>query len=349
MKKKTNVAYGSGNHKNDKLWKENDVQFMELQDHTATYTNIKLTNIPLQIISPITYITWMWMCRKWRKHFDFNFKRSSNWDNNSPIRKFNHCWYLKYHKVLDWHDFVLLRNKSFIYKGVIVDPQVNRIPKTYWYVKKVEYSMPPHLLNVKTVAEFRKVNDKDWFKPICKLYYCRLWQRLNQWVLDAKQHAVIVTSDCKWVIPDRNLFKNCTVKHDGVKYVDYTIPLPQTQDNDVASNRPFIFAILGMDKYSHTKFTGLRSMDTHGYYSWIANYHCDLQFTHKYTYINCQAPGILPLQTVLPKLYEHWQYLMHQGCLLWNGLQLQQVKGMISHHIGDMQDKDILMRRRGEG
>lgn len=60
-----------------------------------------------------------------------------------------------------------------------------------------------------------------------------------------------------------------------------------------------------------------------------------------------QAPAILPVTTILPKLYSHFEHLMDHGCLLWTREGLTNVYGMVSHHIADMQDRDVLMRRRG--
>ena len=101
QKKKINKCYGNGHHRDNAIWADSDPEFLELQDHIATYEQQKVTDVPLQIISPVTQLTWLWMCKNWRLNFDFNFKRPSNWNNDSAVTKFNHTWYVKHHNILD--------------------------------------------------------------------------------------------------------------------------------------------------------------------------------------------------------------------------------------------------------
>ena len=346
-KKKAHASYGVQSHLDTHMWSESDPEFLELQDHLSTYAKRKIDNIPLQIISPVTHLTWLWMCPNWRANFDFNFKRPQNWTDESHVRKFNHCWYMKYHNILDWHDFCLLKNGCLIYAGLVVDPQIQQDTSMLWYITKVEYVMSNKLKHVTKRSDFTN-KDKNFFKPLCLVHYRRMRQRPVEWLVSENIRITAVNVNDDWSIVQQELYYGKTVRRDlSGRIVKYQLKPPALQHPDVAANKPYIFSILGFDKYHHTQFTGLNSMQTHGCYFWFGNFNQEFQFTRQATMYTCQAPALLKLEQILPRVFEHWEFIMKEGCLLWDDGQLRKVYGMVSHIIGDMQDKDVYSRKRG--
>ena len=347
QKKKAHGCYGVSNHRDQHLWSESEPEFFELQDHLCTYHKNKVLKVPMQVISPVTHLTWLWMCPNWRVNFDFNFKRPDDWNDNSNVRKFNHCEYLKYHNIFDWHDFVWLRNGSFIYAGLVIDPKIHHNNKMLWYVEKIEYVMPRALKNVSKRSHFTSQN-KDWYKEVCLLHYRRMRSRPYEWIVSDNVRVTTVNVNNDWSIVQRRLYDDRVVRRSSNgRIVSYSLPKPKLQHPDVVQDKPFIFSILGFDKYHHTTFTGLNAMQTHGCYFWFGNFNPEFQFTQLATMFTCQAPAILKLTQILPRIYEHWEFIMKHGCLLWEENRLIKVYGMVSHNIGDMQDKDVYSRMRG--
>ena len=234
-----------------------------------------------------------------------------------------------------------------VYKGVVVDAKLEYNTRILWYITKIEYVMPNELLFIQRRTNFPKDN-KKWWLPVCLVHYRRMRQRPYQWLVSKNVRTCSVVKDDDWSVVDPSEYDHRTVEYDeSGQLTDITLAPPQLQHPHVAANKPFFFSILGFDKYHHTQFTGLNSMNTHGCYWWIGNFNPDLQFNNVSSFVTCQAPAILGLSQILPKIYSHWQFMMEKGCLLWIKNGLQRVYGMVSHHIGDMQDRDILLRRRG--
>ena len=76
---KTNIIYQRHDGRNDETIYNNDhPHHAEWQAHQASYVEQQQISVPLQILSPITSICWMYMCPSWRKHLDFNFQRHHN-------------------------------------------------------------------------------------------------------------------------------------------------------------------------------------------------------------------------------------------------------------------------------
>ena len=180
------------------------------------------------------------------------------------------------------------------------------------------------------------------------IHYKRLRSRANRWIISDNTRRAVVTCDDDWSVVQQSLYADHVFRrNESGRLVKCRLPAPKLQHPDVLADKPFIFAILGFDKYHHTQFTGLNSTDTHGCYFWFANFNAEFQFTQKATMYSCQAPSLIKLNQILPRLYEHWEFIMKHGCLLWEESRLIKVYGMVSHHIGDMQDRDQFLRRRG--
>ena len=332
-----------------KMWNVDDANFGALLAHDEALKSRKINNIPLEIISPATQLIWLWMCNNWRHNLDFDFKRPNGWNDDMSVRKFNHSFYLKFHNILDWHDFALLANNTFLYPGLVVNPHIKKTPLTYYVIDSITYQIPQNILDFVKKEQFYKLDNYEW-QPECCIHYRRLWKRMQQWVLVDDIKTVEIFADCNWTVCDRNQFVGNVVRRtssDIYSFESTVLPPVHTQHPDVASNKPFFFFILGCDEYHHTQFTGLNSMKTHGFYWWIGNFTKELQFTRSCSMNLCQAPAILSLTTVMPIIYSHFEHVMNHGCLLWCNNGLIRVKGMISHHIADMVDRLALMRRRG--
>lgn len=348
---KVNQSHCKNKYDGKRMWVQGDDNFEILKQHGATFTSTTVDNVPLQIISPATQLIWMWMCDNWRKNLDFNFKRPANWNDSMDVYNFNHSFYVKYHNILDWHDFVWLRNNSFLYQGVVVDPHlVNVVPQTLYYIDSITYEIPDEIKNLSTQAQLKKIDKYEW-QPECCVHFRRLWKRMHEWVLQDRIETIEVFGDENWSVCDLKQFEGVVVRRvcptNNYDYETAVLPPPERQHPDVASNKPFFFFIFGCDKYHHTQFTGLKAMDTHGCYWWIGNYNRKFQFTRACSMSVCQAPACIPFTTIFPKIYDHWEYLMNDGCLLWTNDGLTRVNGMVSHHIADMQDRDVMLRRRG--
>ncbi|MGB1097424.1 MAG: hypothetical protein ACPG2Y_02370, partial [Acholeplasmataceae bacterium] len=267
--------------------------------------------------------------------------------------------YIQRHNLWDWHDWAKLNNQEMIYAGVIVDPHlpVPMVP-VYYYVTNVRYEMPDKLCEMLTSKEQnRRINEWTWdkinkshFIPNCVVSYQKLTynQNINKWIISDETEEVCIDASFCWTTRSPIELVGTVVRllPDGITYENIELDPPVLQHPDVQANKPFIFAICSFDKYHHTQFTGLHSMNTHGCYWWLGNIDPNFQFTNKYTMITAQAPGILPFVTILKHIYKEWQFLMQYGCLLPKKNGVMRVYGMISHHITDMQDKDVLMRRR---
>ena len=57
--KKADGSYGVNNNNKSHVWSESDPEFYGYQDFQATYHKNKVSNVPLQIISPVTHLTWL--------------------------------------------------------------------------------------------------------------------------------------------------------------------------------------------------------------------------------------------------------------------------------------------------
>lgn len=330
------------------MWDSDDPAHFDSAVHRGSYSTTTLRNVPFHVLSPITTLQWLYLCPNWRNNLDFNFQRPSNWTDRSPINKFNHSFYVKYHNLLDWHDFAFLNNGVMLHAGGVYDPHSHARPKRYHFVTKIEYDLPGRLLNAQRKCDLDK-EDIDYWTPVCRVYCKYLWQRNSEYVLDSTVRMRVVDADTDWSFVSLNTFDNRVISKDtnSNNYSRIHLPAPKFQHPDVAANKPFFFVIQGMDKYHHTQFTGPNSMDTHGFYWWLGNYNSKLQFDQSCSFSICQAPSVLGLTNLLPRLYIHWEHLMKQGCLLWHGDKLERTYGMVSHHIGDMQDRNVLLRKRG--
>lgn len=335
------------------------VDKVEWEDHRSSLVEKKIENIPVQIISPITHIIWLWMCDNWRNKLDFVFKRSPNWNDDTPVTKFNDSLYVQYQNIFDWHDWVKLHNGSMIYAGLIVDPNENKNENEfYYYVENVEYSMPDRLKNIlraKQILQKKNQFTKPWknisktdYYPDCYVCVKRLVRGVGDvWVISDLIERILIDKYMPWSTRSLNEFVGRVVKRQSQhQFVPTQLNPPQLQHPDVRDNKPFFFGILACDKYKHTMFTGLNSMQTHGFYWWLGNCDPDFQFTRKFGMVTCQAPAILSLGDIFPKISSHWQHLMQHGCVLPTSEGIITAYGMIAMHVTDMQDKDVLMRRR---
>ena len=340
----------------DKQLNQSKIDKIKFQQHRQNLVDQRIENIPLEIISPITHITWLWLCPNWRNKLDFNFKRPSDWNDDNEVIKFNHSKYIQRHNMYDWHDWARLTNQTEIFAGVIVDPHLpNR--QVYYYIKNIKYQMTDELkeilfskqINTKSIKTWAEITKADYI-PDCLVDVQELTfnNQIEKWVLSAKTKQFNVIPDFNWTGQDPSVFVGkvvSRVSHGVYQYID--LDTPDWQHPDVASNKPFLFSILSFDKYQHTQFTGVNSMNTHGCYWWVGNIDSDLQFTNKYTMITAQAPGIIDFETIVSKIFLEWQHLMEKGILLPTDKGLITMKGMVSHSITDMQDKDVLQRKRG--
>ena len=344
---KSQISHNQNQPDNDSIYDPNHPLYAEWCDHQANYNNQQKLDVPLKILSPITSICWMYMCESWRKHLDYDFQRPPHWNNDSPIFKFNHSWYVKYHNWFDWHDFALLGNDSLIGAHVIVNPHLRKRFPTYYFIKKIVYDIPARLAEATKRRTFVSIDNAQPWMPTCHVTYQTLKNKNNKWYLSRKQYVTSINKNSKWTVVDFSNMRDSVVqKMNNVEHA-ITLPTPDYQHPDVAENKPFIFVIFGSDAYHHTEFTGLTSLKTHGGYWWTANFNPDLQFTKMCTFITFQSTALASLKQILPKLYLHWQFLIQHGCIVWNGERLIKMFGMVSHQIGDMQDRDIYLRRRG--
>lgn len=335
IKKKSDAVYH--NDKSNEfipMYHKEHHNFGELQDHDTSYIAQSQIHVPLKILSPITSLIWMFMCPNWRNNCDFNFDRPDNFNNDSTVTRFNDTLYVKYHNLFDWHEFALLNNGTFLYANAIIDPKIPKKNKVYYFIVKIDYAIPHRLLNAQSARVFRGIDGSTLWKPDCNVSYRKLICKDGVWTLRNRVYVVSIHSRIDWVLIDS-------------KTINLVLPQPKFQHPSVASNKPFIFAIFGSDKYHHTVFTGREAMTTHGGYWWIGNYDPELQFKKMFTFITFQAPSIVGLSKILPKMNLHWQHLMNKGCVAWDGNQMTPLHGMLSHQIGDMQDRDIFLRKRG--
>lgn len=353
IKKKVKKAYPNldeDDASDDEWYDVDDPNWLAAEDHIdyGIRANKKIS-VPLHIISPITQITWLWQCDNFRKNMDFHFQRPGNWNDNMPVYKFNHSFYMKFHNVLDWHDFIHFRNNVMIYPNVIVDPHVHHAPLTkyYYYVTEISYDIPDGMTTA-TKAQLVKM-DKFDLLPKCVVTYQLLKQHLHfdEWILEEGYHQVQVDENTPWTLCDHKDFKNkIKIAINNNQFAPVSLQKPRLQHPAVAANKPFFFVILGCDKYHHTQFTGVNSIPTHGFYWWFANFNSQFQFNRICTMTTTQVASLLPLTTIMPIVYAHWQVLMEKGALLWTKEGLTKVYGMVSLDVGDMQDRDIKLRHR---
>ena len=241
----------------------------------------------------------------------------------------------------------MLSNDSIICPHVIVNPHLHSSILTYYYVTQLDYDIPKRLYECRTRRTFVSMDSPQQWIPTCHVKYHKLKLVQNKWYLSKKQYLTSINRHTKWDIVDfSNMRANVVQKRQGQEEA-VNLQTPQYQHPDVSNNNPFIFVIFGSDAYHHTEFTGVQAQKTHGGYWWTANFNPDLQFSRLCTFIAFQSTALASLSQILPKLYIHWQYLMQHGCIVFNGQRLIKMYGMVSHHIGDMQDRDIYSRRRG--
>ena len=316
----------------------NDIRYQEICEHNAQLY-IQTKNVTVKIISPLMTISWFYMLPSWRQLLDFNFKRPSNWNNDSPVNRFNDCEYVQKHHVYDWHSFALLEDNVMIHSGLLVQHADEEI----LYVHDVEYHIPNDLLHAQNRQVFIKAgkNQED-YKPLTLLKYQKIHQRAQNWVLDEEIHYMLIEADSDLTVIDHHKIKLPIVKHDGVKFEI----INQTQHIDVQNDKPFLFITLGFDKYHHTTFTGKHNWDTHGIYWWVANMNPHMQYTQQLTMVMGQVPNCVKLNTIGRITWEHWNPLLQHGIKLWNGNKFVTVYGMIANQITDMEDGDHFRRRR---
>ena len=245
IKKKVDQAYPNLADQDSHEWyDENDEDWIPMHDHVDNSLHAsKIVNVPLQIVSPITHIIWMWQCDNFRANMDFNFQRPCHWDDGMAVRKFNHCLYMKFHNIFDWHDFAWLKNDVMLYPHLIVDDHTHHAPMAicYYYIVEIEYDIPAEIKRLVRNKEFNKLDKYDWF-PACLVHYKKLTQRGDQWVLDSVVHVTEIDEDTNWTVCDHNDFEGKVVQQTDInQFTTITLDKPQLQHPDVAANKPFFF------------------------------------------------------------------------------------------------------------
>lgn len=312
---------------------------LQMESHNRQLQQ-RMKNVPVQIISPITAITWMYMCNNWRNLLDFNFQRPHNWTSASPVTRFNDTKYVSKHQIWDWHSFALLKDNILIHNGLIVKHGTEML-----FVIDVEYHLPHHIKTATNAAAFRQcITTEDW-KCDAVCVYREIKDYNNMFIVMQHKQYLIIEADSDLEIVHPTCLTKPLFDHDGNIFQIRD----ETRHVDVCNNKPFLFFILGFDKYHHTVFTGKHDWDTHGVYWWIGNMHPEYQFSRQMTMVMGQIANAINLPHIGQICYQHWQIIMQHGIPLWNGENFQQVWGMVSHQIADMQDRDKLMRRRKSG
>lgn len=312
----------------------------------------KVSEVPVQILSPATIVIWMSLCPNWRSKFDYKFQRDASWNNDRPVLRFNDTFYVQYQNILDWHDFILLKNGTMLYARLTVqDVTWDQPSDTLWYVTEVLYRMKNGLRNARRQSEFTMAHDLQWWQPDYVLRYKRLRKQGDAWYLGNVIHTRVLTLDEQLVVVDYSVTRGRIMQRVSgggrVRYVPCQLREAEEQHPDLKANKPCKIAILGMDKYHHTQFTGKHNWDTHGLYMWFGNYDERLHFDRLSTWILGQAPAILSTDTVIRTLYTVLTPLLRHGILAWDGDRLAWTRFLVSHQISDMQDRDHLLRKRG--
>lgn len=326
---------------------EIEISLFEKNSHCA-----KVRNVPVEILSPATIVIWMSLCPNWRTKFDYNFQRDNAWTDDRPVLRFNDTFYVKYHNILDWHDFIMLKNGTMLYSRLTIKDTTWPEPlQSLWYVTEVCYTMKDELRNTSSKSEFVKQHDISWWQPNCVLRYKRLARQGQCWVLHDVIHTLVLTLDETLEVVDYSVTRGNVVQHvvggGRVHRVQCQLREAVEQHPDVKAGKPCKFAMLGTDKYHHTQFTGKHNWDTHGLYMWFCNFDARLQFAHISTWTLGQVSALVSTNSVLRALYTVLTPLLRYGILTWTGDCLEWCRFMISHQITDMQDRDHLLRKRG--
>ena len=315
-----------------------DPNVMEMNLHDSEMM-VREKEVPTFVLSPVVNITWLYLLEPFRQLMDFNFKRPSNWTDDSPVLRFNDCWYVSMHHVLDWHDFALLSNGSLLHKGVIIQTPASLKAVVY----AIKYEIPDTIKNATSRSDFVTNDREKFWKGKAIMYYKKLKETKDYYILRDRQYTFeLDASDKLQAISIDALRKPIRNRHG--KEIEIHAP---TQHRHVAACKPFFFSILGSDEYHHTTFTGKNDSDTHGIYWWFANMAPDTQFTRQMTMIMGQLPHDIPTHIMAKIVYKQWIDLMENGLLLWTGHKFRKAYGMVSHQIMDMKESDVFRRRRG--
>ena len=339
VSKKTKSFYSKFETIDDRTqYDEDDANYMEMNEHNDNMHQQAQT-VTVRILSPIVNIIWLWLCVAWRNLLDFDFKRSLDWNDDTPVTRFNDTLYVSMHNIFDWHSFAMLANGTMIYRALILE----RRNKQRWFVIKVEYRMPDALAAATHRNDFKNSNNLQWWKPDIIVHYkiIRTSAEINTVSNDTYEYKLKPTSKLKVIQPQQlhgPLF-DASGNHINIE--------PAVQHPHVKLNSEYLFFILGFDKYHHTPFEGPNDYNTHGLYWWIGNMNAHFQFKKQLTMIMGQVPHCVKLNTIGRICYTEWQHIMQHGILLWTGTAFKKVFGMVSHQITDMQDRDHFMRRRG--
>lgn len=326
-----NMTEASLTDPKDPYEQENKEQTAELQQSTK--------KVPVYILSPAVNIVWLYLCAPFRKQMDFNFQRPANWTDDTPVLRFNDTKYISMHNIFDWHDFAVLQDETMIYPSLLV--QIT--PTVMWYICEIKYEMPAHLKNLSPRSDFTDVLQKNFWKCEAYLTYNQVVYHHNQWHVNPRKQSHHLQSHDKYLIVDPDNLQDDIIDHNGNQFIIQDV----RQHPDVQKNKPFFFSILGFDKYHHTTFTGKHDWDTHGLYWWFGNIKKHCQFTKKMTMITSQVPNCVSLSQSAKLVYEHWLHIINSGVPIWHGNQMITAYGMISHQITDMEDRDVLLHRRG--
>ena len=317
----------------DPLEFENKEQSDELKQST--------TDVPVYILSPVVNIVWMYLCQSWRDKLDFDFQRPANWNNDSQVLKFNHTKYVSMHNIWDYHDFALLANGLLLHKTMIVQSPRHVL----WFISKIEYNIPTAIANANEYTDWSDAHDKKFWKPVTLLHYYNVIEYDTHFEINLQQdpskHTLNVNDNFHSF--DMQLMHKPVIDSRG-QNIDLKPPL---QHPLVAQNQPFFFSIIGFDQYHHTAFTGKHDWDTKGVYWWIGNADPHDQFSKQMTMIMAQSPECIPNEKLGELCNNHWIYMIKNGAMLWNGNRFITAKGMISHEIADMKERNAFMRRRG--
>ena len=314
-----------------------DIRAEEIYCHNAQLC-LRTKTVPVEIISPIVAISWLYMLPAWRNLLDFNFKRHDNWNDDTPVLRFNECEYVQKHQIWDWHSFAMLKNDTLIHNGLFVEHGTDEIV----FVIDIVYHIKDKFLYATHKRVFTRSNDQEDWKPDAVLQ-CRKLKKVNNiYVLQQNVTEYIIDADSDLQIIEPSDINYPIFDYNGDTFVIKN----KTQHVDVQQNKPFFFITLGFDKYHHTRYTGRHDWDTHGVYWWVANMNPAVQFTKQLTMTMGQIPDCIKRTTIGQLTYKHWQPIMQNGITLWNGYAWDTVYGMIANQITDMDDRDHYMRKR---
>ena len=317
---------------------DDDPNVMEMYEHDSAMMKTEKI-VPTFVLPPIVNITWLYLLKPFRDLMDFNFKRAANWNDDCQVSRFNDCWYVTLHNILDWHDFALLGNGSMLHKGVIVETPAN----DKGVVFAVEYDIPDHIINAKSRSDFKHSNREKFWKAKAILHFKKLKERRNFYELQTETRQFTLRDDDKL----KALTSHCLNKPIRDINGQQIEIKPPVQHRDVANCKPFFFTILGSDEYHHTTFTGKNDSDTHGVYWWFGNMIPEHQFSRQLTMIMAQMPHAVPTNIMIKIIYQQWIDLIKNGAFIWTGFKFRKAYGMVSHQISDMKEADVFRRRRG--